>query len=205
MASWLTQTPAARRLGITVKRLEQLVSEGELVAAVDFYGRRRYDPAPIELMRARIRAGLKQAIKAVPAGTGSGRAQALAFKLFSEGRPSREIVIETQLAPGVVLDLRRQYAVMGGDMLIPPDVLEEIRDMLDWRGEASPHAFMKAFRARLRRAFAQGQTAAADPPNHTNEGESSGNIDTGAAGTSGGAQPPSEGFVRSDPSREPDQ
>jgi hypothetical protein len=205
MASWLTQTPAARRLGITVKRLDQLVAEGDLVAAVDFYGRRRYDPAPIELMRARIRAGFKQATKLPAAGGAAGKAQAHAFKLFSEQRLIREVVIETELAPSVVQDLLRQYAEMGKELLITHAALQDVRDVLDWRGEATEKGLVLAIRARLRRAFNDGQNAAADPPNHTTEGKSSGNIDTGATGTSGGAGRAGEGLVRGDPRGQADE
>lgn len=178
---------------------------GELVSAKDFFGRVRYDPAPIEQLRSRMRAGFAQAMKAPAAGGAVGKAQARAFKLFAEGRPSREIVIETELAPGVVQDLRRQYAEMGGDLLISPPVLADLRDVLDWRGEATERALVNAMRARLRAAFQRGLTAAADPPNHTNEGESSGNIDGGTAGPGGGAEAAGEGALRVDPRGEADK
>lgn len=178
---------------------------GEIVAARDVFGRRRYDPASVEMLRARMRAGFKQAAKAPAAGGAAGKAQALAFKLFAAKKSLRDIVIETELGPAVVQDLRRQYAAMGGDLLISGPVLEDLRDVLDWRGEATEHAMMKALRARIRRAFTQGQTVAAEPSNHTNEGESSGTTDGGAASASTGFEPASTGSVRVDPHGEPDE
>lgn len=183
---------------MTVKRLDKLVASGELVATKDFFGRKRYDPAPIEQLRARAQAGYKQATKAPAAGGGAGKVQARAFRLFAEGKPSRDIVIETELAPGVVQDLRRQYAEMGGDLLISGRVLEEFRDVLDWRGDATDRALLVAVRARLRSSFQRGLTVAAAPPNHTNEGESSGITDSRAAVESGGAQAAGEGSLRVD-------
>jgi hypothetical protein len=202
MAGWLTQTPAARRLNVTPKRLEQLVKDGQLVAATDFYGRRRYDPAPIELLRARVQAGFTQTAKAPAAGGAAGKAQARAFKMFAAGKQQREVVIETELAPAMVLELRRQYAAMGGDLLITAPVLEDVRDVLDWRGEATERGFLWALRARIRRAFAEGSTVstgAAAPPNHTNDGGTSGNIDTGTAGEGNGSDAAGEGSVPRDP------
>jgi len=175
------------------------VKTGELVSAKDFFGRVRYDPAPIEQLRARTRAGFAQATKAPAAGGAAGKAQARAFKLFAEGRPSREIVIETELAPAVVTDLRRQYAEMGGDLLISGPVLEELRDVLDWRGSATDRALLGAVRARMRASFERGLTAAADPPNHTTEGDRSGNIDGRAAGEGGGSEAAGQGALRGDP------
>jgi hypothetical protein len=182
VSSWLGGKAACRRLGVTLFRLNQLVAEGELVAMVDFWGRRRYDPAGLELLRARMQAGLKVAAKTPAAGGAAGRAQALAFKMFAEGRPSRDVVIETQLAPDTVVELRRKYATMGGDLLVSARQLEELRDLLDWRGQPTDAELLKAIRARLRQAFARGQAVAAEPAKHTTEGESSGNIDGGAAG-----------------------
>lgn len=205
IASWPTQTPAARRLGVTVKRLEQLVRTGELVSARDFFGRVRYDPAPIEQLRSRIHAGFKQATKAPAAGGAAGKAQARAFKLFAEGKPSREIVIETELAPSVVQDLRRQYAEMGGDLLISSPVLEDLRDVLDWRGAATERALLLAVRTSKRASFERGLAAAAVPPNHINEGESSGESHTGSGGKGRGSQATGEGALRLDPRGETDE
>jgi hypothetical protein len=185
--SWLGGKAACRRLGVTLFRLNQLVAGGELVAMVDFWGRRKYDPAGVELLRARMQAGLKVAAKTPAAGGAAGRAQALAFKMFAEGRPSRDVVIETQLAPDTVVELRRKYATMGGDLLVSARQLEELRDLLDWRGQPSDVELVKAVRARLRHAFARGQAVAAEPAKHTTEGESSGNIDGRAAGEGGRA------------------
>jgi hypothetical protein len=175
------------------------VKEGQLVSARDFSGRTRYDPAPIELMKARQAAGYKQAVRAPRPGGGAGKAQAAAFRMFAAGQPLREIVISTELAPAVVLDLRRQYASMGGDFLISAPGLEDLRDVLDWRGEATERGLLTAIRARVRRSFEQGQTAAADPPNHTTERDTSGNIDGGSAGEGGGSESTGEGALRVDP------
>lgn len=199
VASWLGLKPACRRLGITPFRLNQLVAEGELVAMNDFFGRRRFDPAGVELLRARMQAGLKHVAKAPAPGSGGGKAQARAFKLFAEGLPSRQIVIETELAPDVVVELRRKYAAMGGDLLISGRHLEELRDVLDWRGSTNEIEFMKALRARLRNAFARGQAVAAEPANHTTEGESSGNIDGGTAGEGGRDHEEKPASIRGDP------
>jgi hypothetical protein len=187
ITSWLGGKAACRRLGVTLFRLGQLVAEGELVAMTDFWGRRRYDPAGVELLRARMQAGLRVTAKTPAAGGAAGKAQALAFKLFGEGRPAREIVVETGLAPDTVVDLRRKYASMGGDLLITARQLEELRDLLDWRGPANDVELMRAIRVRLRSAFARGQAVAAEPAKHTTEGDTSGNIDGGAAGEGGRA------------------
>jgi hypothetical protein len=182
VSSWLGIKPACRRLDITPFRLDQLIAEGELVAMKDFYGRRRVDPAGVELLRSRMQAGLKHVAKAPAAGGAAGKAQARAFKMFSEGKPSREIVIETELGPDAVLELRRKYATMGGDLLVSARYLEELRDLLDWRSAATEVELMKAIRAGQRRAFARGQEVTAETDKHTTEGESSGNIDGGTAG-----------------------
>lgn len=181
VSTWMKPASAARRLGVTRFRLNQLAAAGELVAKRDFYGALRFDPQPVEALRQRVDAGTAQVQRISRVGRmhGDGKAHAKAFRMFSEGAEPRVVVIETELTTTVVLDLRRQYAEMGRDFVLAAPDLAELRELLDWQGEATPRAFFHALRAKMRKQFERGQAVAAETDKHTTEGTSSGNIDAG--------------------------
>lgn len=186
VSSWLKPAAAARRLGVSSFRLRALAAAGELTAKRDFYGALRFDPRPLEAMRERVSTGQKQIerLNRGGRGAGDGKAHALAFRMFAAGDPPRDVVIATELTTTAVVDLRKQYAEMGRDFVLTAPQLEELRELIDWQGEPVPRGFFLALRARLRQQFERGQAVAAEGSKHTTEGDTSGNIDAGAAGQS---------------------
>lgn len=176
ISAWPKLTQTARRLGISTGQVKKLAERGELVAAGDYYGHQRFDPAVVEQVRRRLESGGKNARAAAgtPRTAGDGPAHARAFRLFGEGRTPRDVVIECELPVATVAELRRQFAEMGRDLLISARELEELRDVLDWRDDATPAKLIRAISARLRSSFERGQAARPeDGSKHTTEEKSS--------------------------------
>jgi len=172
ITGWLTRETVARRLGITVSRLRQLEKAGELTPRPDFSGRARFDPAIVEKFgRAQLSERPKSGSRRAPTGAECARI----FRMFEERKALRDIVVETEQPPRVVLELRRQYAEMGRDLLIAPGAVEELRELLDWQGEGDK-SLVAAVHKRLRYQFDRGREAngEADGRNHKESEESSG-------------------------------
>jgi hypothetical protein len=204
ISTWLKPLAAARRLGVSPSRLRQLADAGELASAKDFHGALRFDPYPIEQMRRRLDAGGKQIARQTSSPrAGDGKAHAKAFRMFEEGRPSRDVVIECELTATAVVELRRQYAELGRDFLVSASGLAELRDVLDWRGEATEANLLAAIQRKVRESFERGQMLAAEPDKHTIEEETSGKPNGRAKGGGGGAHAEIEATLRGDLQEQP--
>jgi hypothetical protein len=201
VSSWLKPAAAGRRLGLSLFKLKRLADAGDLVASKDFYGALRFDPVPVETLRRRMDAQGKVAERPSSPGrprTATGRDHARVFRLFGEGRELREIVMECELTTDTVVELRRQYAELGRDLLVSPKGLVELRELLDWTTEPTERNLLAAVAARNRRQFERGMKAAAETDNHTTEEETSGKLDPRAAGPSRRAHEKSKGSLRRD-------
>jgi hypothetical protein len=106
-----------------------------------------------------------------------GAAHAKAFKMFGEGKDSRDVVIACELEAPAVVELRRQWAEMGGEFTIGADTLAELRDLLDWRGSPTERGLVLGLRRRLREQFDRGVQVGSDRSKHNETEDSSGEND----------------------------
>jgi hypothetical protein len=80
----------------------------------------------------------------------------------------RDVVLELEIRPDDALELRRQYAEFGADMLIGGAELEQLRELLDWHGETA-RSLVLAVNQRLRRQYQRGRDEAAKKTDEDNE------------------------------------
>lgn len=205
MSSWMRPGAAAKRLGLSLFKLKRLADAGDLVAAKDFFGALRFDPVPVETLRRRLDAQGQVAARPSSPGrprSATGKDHARVFRLFGEGRPLREIVIETELTTDTVVELRLQYAELGRDLLVSTKGVQELRELLDWSTEANERNLLAAVVARNRKQFERGMQAAAEPDNHTIEGDTSVKPHPREASARRRPDEKSEGVLRRDPQGE---
>lgn len=136
------------------KRLENLESRGEVHSEHDFFGKRRFNPSELDAIKRKLdRPTLSPARARAPV---SGKAAATAFRMFGQGSELRAIVLELELTPDQVTDLRLKYAQMGRDLLVSPAELEQLRELLDWKGDTGA-GLVKRINERLRYQFDRGR------------------------------------------------
>jgi hypothetical protein len=200
IGGWLTLSDVARRLSLPRKRVLELEKAGELYARNDMFARPRFDPAKVEIFRRKLERPPNPDPRARP--TVSGPLAAKIFRMFGEGAELRRVVLEVEVAPDVVLNLRRQYADMGRDFLLSPAGVAELRELLDWTGNTEASLIARV-NERLRRQYDRGRKAGIteSAENHKQNGVSSGrNVDgnekslgTDAARGAGDIRPAQEG------------
>jgi hypothetical protein len=156
---WFARSRVLKELGITEKRLRLLVEDRVLRPERDFRHRQRFDPEVVAQVKAKLERGRVRDRQSTHYR--SGEVAAAIFEAFRAKQPLREIVISTKQTPDYVLGLRRQYAEMGGDMLLAPRTVDQLRDLLDWQGQDET-SLIRAVSERLRYQFQQGAASARD-------------------------------------------
>ncbi len=131
----------------------------------DFRGRQRFDPAAVEVIKAKLTRGKVRDRQSTRFR--SGEIAAEIFAAFRDGKELREIVIASKQTPEYVFQLRAQYAAMGRDLLLSPRAVEALRDLLDWQGAPDEKSLIGAVSSRLRYQFQQGQRSTLPETNTT--------------------------------------
>jgi hypothetical protein len=154
---WPNRRTVVRALGITPKRLADLVAIGELTPTRDFHGRHRFDPVQVTSLRKRLeRPPGPRAPRSVRP---TGAVCAAIFRAFEDRVEPRELVKTFEVTPEVIARLRREYAELGRDLLVPPAQLLELRELLDLGGEITARALVGAVAERLRRQYQSGRAS----------------------------------------------
>lgn len=126
---WPGQPAVSRALGLGRTQVRRLVSQGSLVAAKGSDGAWRFSPVELEAEVARRRVSGADAVP--PKSDADGAVAARAFELFAaHGLDVRRAVVEIKLTPAAAEQLARDYARLGGEVVLSREGLATLRARL---------------------------------------------------------------------------
>lgn len=198
ITGWPTRKRVQIKLGISAAQLRRLEKNRELVGVSDLFGRLRFDPQKVgEISRRLARPEVKEPRSAKRP---DGKTCARMFRMFDERRALRDIVVELEQTPETVLELRRQHADLGRDLLLAPRTVTELRELLAWEGDTEK-SLLAAVSARLRYQYQRGAGLAVKKSNrnHNSRGDVNGKPDTGEAEADRRNDGGGEGALHGDP------
>lgn len=140
----LTVVVVARALGVSKNTVRNMVQRGEL-RPID--GSFPLQFSREEVLRVASLSGTE--VESIP---NDGETAAAAFAAFRAGKPVRDVVIDLKIGPDQAERLLHRYVAMGGDMVLPGEVIRQIQEIGFMAGrQFNPYELPMILRDLLRR------------------------------------------------------